>query len=130
MPSERQPDDKVSVVEAIAEDDQLSNILSQDSKVFEVDKTIDEIEIKKPEVDTKSDTNSKTQLAHQNSKTSRQISDITEQTHLNIAQTPKIQQTADIKVDPSIFQKLQTKRDQIPKLNFDYSRISPVEPSN
>lgn len=73
--------EKVSVVEPIPEDDQLSNILSQDSRVFEIDKTIDEIKVKEPEAakeEEKSDTHSKTQIAHQNSKTSRQISDITE----------------------------------------------------
>jgi hypothetical protein len=44
QPSEKvSPADKVSVVEPIAEDDLLSNILSQDSKVFDIDKTIDEI---------------------------------------------------------------------------------------
>ena len=56
----------MSVGEPIAEDDQLSNILSQDSKVFDIDKTIDEIkqsENAAPD-DAKSDTHSKTQLAH------------------------------------------------------------------
>ena len=56
----------MSVVEPIAEDDQLSNILSQDSKVFDIDKTIDEIKQSENAVPdyAKSDTHSKTQLAH------------------------------------------------------------------
>ena len=49
-------------MEPIAEDDQLSNILSQDSKVFDIDKTIDDIKKSETAVpeDAKSDTHSKT----------------------------------------------------------------------